>query len=302
MSSASTSFRNPLKAALDARKAIAALESSSIPIFQSFRGLDDPHNYLQFRLRMDDPHDTFQIVGNPSTKPTDCIIVESEQGLGPYDNPDMKSRLVNHSLYLGNLMLLHEQDVIDAALTEFKFVLQNAAIDEQMNLLQNHGILVNIATNYFDPKDPNLKYDVMNIQDDGWCFYETVLAAVNAPKKIKGRHLAMCITWFIKNGTNTAFQEELDKQLYQAASRLNGVENCKLTNGDLVTILSVENFFDKKFAAIFPVTDIIGSVTSFIIDKNIIIFNDRLEIIGLFKRKNDEDFQKATTFIKNVYE
>ena len=71
MSSASTSFRNPLKAALDARKAIAALESSSIPIFQSFRGLDDPHNYLQFRLRMDDPHDPFQIVGNPSTKPTD---------------------------------------------------------------------------------------------------------------------------------------------------------------------------------------------------------------------------------------
>ena len=209
MSSASafTSFRNPLKAAVDATKAIAALESS---IFEPFRVLNDKQKYLQFRERMDnDPN--FQIVGKSQSE---CIIVEDKQGLGPYDNPDMKPRLVNHSLYLGNLMLLHEQDVIDAALTEFKFVLQNAAINEQMNLLPNLKMLVNIATKYFDPKDPNLKYNVMKIQDDGWCFYETVLIAVTAPKQIKGRHLAMCITWFIKNGTNAAFQEELDKLLH----------------------------------------------------------------------------------------
>jgi hypothetical protein len=123
---------------------------------------------------MDNPDDPFQIVGNLSTKPTDCIIVESKQGLGPYhDNPDMKLRLVNHSLYLGNLMLLHEQDVIDATLTEFKFVLQNAAINEQMNLLPNDAVWYNITTNFFDPKD--LKFTVKKISDNGWCFYETDL-------------------------------------------------------------------------------------------------------------------------------
>ena len=56
-----------------------------------------------------------------------------------------------------------------------------------------------------------------------------------------------------------------------------------------ICMLSVENFFGKKFAAIFPVTDIIGSITSLIIDKNIIIFNDGLVILGIFKRKNDEE-------------
>jgi ADP-ribose pyrophosphatase YjhB (NUDIX family) len=292
-----TSFRNPLKAAVDARKAIAALESSS-SIFEPFRALYNQQNYLQFRQRMDNPDDPFQIVGKSST---DCIIVESQQGLGPYDNPDMKLRLVNHSLYLGNLMLLHEQDVIDATLTEFNFVLQNAAINEQMNLLQNDTILFNISTNYFDPKDSNLKFTVTTIPDNGWCFYETVLTAVNAPQKIKGRHLAMCITWFIKNGTNAAFQLELDKPLYQAASTLSGIADCRLTNGELVTILSVENFFDKKFAAIFPVTDIIGSITSLIIDKNIIIFNDGLVILGIFKRKNDEDVSDLQEDNNNIY-
>lgn len=284
--SAFTSFRRPLKAALDARKAVNKLEPS---IFEPFMNLNDEQKYFEFRQRMEnDPK--FQIVGKPGTPSSDCIVVEDKQGLGPYDNPDMKKRLVNHTLYLGNLMLLYEQDVIASTLNEFGFVLQNAAINEQMKLTVNFDLLLDIA-NYFNPSDPSLQYHVTKIQDDGWCFYETVLTAMKSPKQMKGRHLAMCITWFIKNGTNTAaaFQKELDKQVDRTASRLNGLENCILTNGDLITILSVENLFDKKFAAIFPVTDIIGSVTSIIINRNIIIFNNVLQIVGLFKRNNDEN-------------
>ena len=178
MSSASafTSFRTPLKAANDAKKNITALEPS---IFEPFVNLNDKQKYFEFRQRMEN-NPKFQIVGKPGTLSSDCVVVEDKQGLGPYDNPDMKKRLVNHTLYLGNLMLLYEQDVITRTLNEFGFVLQNAAINEQMKLTLNFDLLLDIA-NYFNPSDPSLQYHVTKIQDDGWCFYETVLTPPSSP-------------------------------------------------------------------------------------------------------------------------